>query len=193
VLQLYNLRTGANLVSATPVDVLILIPLIPAIPVIVLWPLPWERWIPNKIIGPYLLYFAFAVWHFKQSWWMVLIIGLIGIGVSAVAIVDLRKARTSKRARETQARMLKEARGWPIAEGFVLRASRSRDADRVPKVSLSYLYKVHDEELLGGESLTFKSENDAERFESRCRERKLKVHYQQDKPEISVLDHEGNR
>jgi hypothetical protein len=94
-------------VNARNVDVLIFIPLIPAIPVIALWPLPWERWIPNvvpkKIIGPCLLYCAFAIWHFKQPWWIILIIGLVGIAVSAAAIFDLRKARRLKQARERKA------------------------------------------------------------------------------------------
>ena len=58
---------------------------------------------------------------------------------------------------------------------------------------LSYLYKVHDEEFLSDESFTFKSEDDVEQFQSRCRERKLKVHYRQDQPEICVLDHDGMR
>ena len=89
--------------------------------------------------------------------------------------------------------MLEQARGWPVAEGFVLRTAQSRDTDGSLKVSLSYLFKVRDEEFFGGESFTFKSEDDAERFESRCRERKLKVHYQQDKPEICVLEHDGMR
>ena len=60
-------------------------------------------------------------------------------------------------------------------------------------MSLSYLYKVYDEEFYGSESFTFTSEADVERFESRCRERKLRVHYQQDNPEICVLDHDGMR
>ena len=89
--------------------------------------------------------------------------------------------------------MLEQARNWPVAEGFVLHTGRSRDADGVLKVSLSYLYKVHDEEFFGGESFTFTSEDDAERFGSRCRERKLKVRYQRDKPEICVLDNDGMR
>lgn len=89
--------------------------------------------------------------------------------------------------------MLKEARDWPVAEGFVLRSVQSRDADGVLKVTLSYMYKVHDEEFDGSESFTFTSSDDAERFESRCRERKLKVHYRQDEPEICVLDHNGMR
>ncbi len=87
--------------------------------------------------------------------------------------------------------MLEQARDWPVAEGFVLRTRRSRDADGVRNVSLSYLYKVHDEEYYGGESFTFTSEDDAARFESTCSKQKLKVHFQQDKPEISMLDHDG--
>jgi len=88
-------------VSARTVDVLIFIPLIPAIPVIAFWLLPWERWIPkvtsNKVIGP------------------------------------------------------------------------SRDADGVLKLTLGYMYKVHDEEFDSSESFTFTSSDDTERFESRCR------------------------
>lgn len=117
--------------SANTVDVLIFIPLIPAIPVIATCFLPWERWIPRKIpkkiIGPYLLYCAFAIWHFKQPWWIVLMAGLGGIAVSAMAIFDLRKAR-----------MLTQARDWPVAEGCVLHTGQSRDADGVLKVTLSY-------------------------------------------------------
>jgi len=182
-------------VSVRTIDVLIFVPLIPAIPVVALWTLPWERWIPkipNAIIGPYLLYCAFAIWHFKQPWWIVSFVGLLGITVSAAAISDLRKARTLKQARERKAEMLKQARDWPVAEGVVLHTGQSREADGVMKVTLSYMYKVHDEEFFGSESFTPTSE-DAEQFESRCRERKLKVHYQQDKPEICALDHDVMR
>ena len=182
--------------SARTIDVLIFVLLIPAIPVVAFWTLPWERWIakiPNTIIGPYLLYCAFAIWHFKQPWWIVVWVGLLGIAVSAWAIFDLRKARILKRAQERKVRMLRQARDWPVAEGFVLHTGRSRDADGVLKVTLSHMYKVHDEEFFGSDSFTFTSGDDAERFESRCRERKLKVHYQQDKPEICVLDHDGMR
>ena len=183
--------------SAKTIDVLIFIPLIPAIPVMALWFLPWEGWIPKiipkTIIGPYLLYCAFAIWHFKQQWWIVSFVGLWGITVSAMAIFDLRKMRMLKQTRERKTRMLEQARDWPVAEGFVLHTRQSPDPDGVRKVSLSYLYKVHGEEFYGSELFTFTSEDDAERFESKCRERKLKVHFQQDKPEISVLDHDGMR
>jgi hypothetical protein len=171
-------------VSARTVDVLIFIPLIPAIPVVAFWVLPWERWIPkiipNKIIGPYLLYCAFAIWHFKQSWWIVSMAGLAGIAVSTMAIFEARKARKAK-----------EARDWPVAEGDVLQTSRNRDPDGVLKVNLTYTYKVHDERFGGSESFTFASEHDAERFESGCRQQKLKVHYRQDEPEICVLDRDA--
>jgi len=166
------------------IDVLIFIPLIPAIPVIATWFLPWERWIPKKIpkkiIGPYLLYSAFAVWHFKQSWWIVWMAGLGGVVVCAMAIFELNKAR-----------MVKQARDWPVAEGRVLDTDQVRDADGVLKVTLTYTYKVDGERFGGTESFTFNSENDAERFESACREGKLKVHHRQDKPEVCVLDREG--
>lgn len=145
----------------------------------------------KKIVGPYLLYCAFAIWHFKQPWWIVSLLGLWGITVSAMAIFDLRKARMLRQAREGKARMLKQAGDWPVAQGFVLRTGQRPDADGALKVTLSYLYKVHDKEFYGSESFTFTSADDAERFESRCRERKLKVRYQQDKPEICVLDHDG--
>ena len=179
--------------SAKAVDVLIFIPLILVIPPF--WFLPWELWIPdkifNKIIGPYLLYCAFAIWHFRESWWAVLMVGLMGIGFSAAAFFELRKASMLKQGRERKARTLEQARDWPAVEGFVLRKGQSRDADGILKLNLSYMYKVNDEEFYGSESFTFTSEDDAERFESRCRERKIKVHYQPDKPEICVLDRDG--
>jgi hypothetical protein len=62
-----------------------------------------------------------------------------------------------------------------------------RDADGLLKVTLSYIYKVNDEEFDSSESFAFTIGEDAERFESRCRERRLQVHYQQGKHEICVL------
>jgi hypothetical protein len=58
--------TGSHL---TTIDILILVPVIPALPIVMTWPLPWERWIrwdelPAGFVGPYLLYCAFAAWHF---------------------------------------------------------------------------------------------------------------------------------
>lgn len=180
--------------SARTIVVLIFVPLIPAIPVIAFWTLPWGRWIPkipNTIIGPYLLYCAFAIWHFKQSWWIVLWVGLLGVAVSAWAIFDLRKARVLKRAQEGKARTLQQARDWPVAKGPVYYAGQNRDADGFLHVTLSYTYKVHGQGFVGSESFTFSSGEDAQQFESRCRGRKLNVHYQKDKPEICMLDRDA--
>jgi hypothetical protein len=178
--------------SGNPLDVLILVVLAPGIAVVATWFLPWERWIPKKIpdriIGPYLLYCAFAIWHFKQPRWVVACVGLWGVVVSGRAIFDWRRAGMLNRAREKKAEMLKEAQNWPVAEGFVLHISQSYRADRILNLTLSYMYKVQDEEFDGSELFTFTSNDEAERFRSRCRERKLKVRYQQDKPEICVLD-----
>jgi len=67
----------------TTVDVLIAIPVIPLIPIFITWWLPWERWIPwgklpKLVLGPYVLYAAFAAWHFHASTWFVLIVIVTG-------------------------------------------------------------------------------------------------------------------
>jgi hypothetical protein len=73
------------------IDVLILVPLIPLAPVLITWWLPWERWlfkkVPQKILGPYLLYAAFAAWRFKWESWIVFLIGAIGVVCCVVALV----------------------------------------------------------------------------------------------------------
>ena len=79
--------------ATSSTDVLILIPLIPVAPLVITWWLPWERWIPwDKLpkfaLGPYILYVAFAAWHFKLPWWTVTIFLLIGTTVSIMAIHD---------------------------------------------------------------------------------------------------------
>ena len=102
--------------------------------------------------------------------------GLGGIAVSVIAIFELKKAR-----------MMKQAQDWPVAEGSVLHTGQNRDADGVLKVTVTYTFRVHDERFGGCESFTFTSEEDAERFESGCRERTLRVHYRQGNPDISVL------
>lgn len=75
-----------------PLDVVVFISLIPALPVLVTWYLPWERWIPKRIpksiIGPYLLYCSFGAWYFHISWWFVLLVAILGVGVSFAAIYE---------------------------------------------------------------------------------------------------------
>ena len=170
--------------SANTVDILIFIPLIPAIPVIATWFLPWERWIPrkipNRIIGPYLLYCAFAVWYFKQSQWLIVGIALWGIVVCVIAFFDVRKSRQSR-----------EARDWPIADGQVLGTGQSQNEDGRIRVTLTYTYKIRDERYGGSEFFLFANAEDADRFQAECNERAVKLHYQADRPEVSVLVREG--
>ena len=175
--------------SARIVDVLMFIPLILVISPIGL--LPWERWVPSKIAGPYLLYCAFAIWHFKHSWWAVLVFGSMGVITCFAATVDLRKSRTLKRERESKTRILQQAQNWPIAEGSIFYVSHNLDADGVRRVTLRYTYKVHDEQFVGSDSFEVMTIDDAERYESRCRGRRVNVHYQKDKPEICTLDRDG--
>jgi hypothetical protein len=76
-------------------DMLILIPLIPAAPIVITWWLPWERWLfdelPKYLLGPYLLYAAFVAWHFKWEWWIVLILAAPGTVLSVIAIFEKAK------------------------------------------------------------------------------------------------------
>lgn len=167
--------------SAKTVDVLIFIPLIPAIPIIATWFLPWESWIPKKvpksIIGPYLLYCSFAAWHFKMSSWSVMLAALVGTVVCVMAVFDVLKAKR-----------LEQARDWPVAEGSVLQVGESRDDDGF-HVTLTYTYKVQGERFGGSESFVFKKDQDAVRFKERCKER-VRVHYRPDEPQVSVLARE---
>lgn len=72
----------------TAVDTLVLFPVIPALPIIITWWLPWEMWlrdkVPKIILGPYLCYLAFAAWYFRLHWWAVL-----GLAVWALIVFSL--------------------------------------------------------------------------------------------------------
>lgn len=78
--------------SFKPLDLIVFIPLIPAVPVVITWFLPWERWIPQRlpksIIGPYLLYCSFGAWYFDMPWWSIVLVAVWGIGISFVAIYE---------------------------------------------------------------------------------------------------------
>ena len=75
----------------TTLDFLVFLPIIPALPVIATWWLPWEGWItrkvPKRMLGPYLIYCAFAAWYFKLPWLVVFSAAFLGIGVSVYALV----------------------------------------------------------------------------------------------------------
>ena len=170
--------------SAKAVDVLIFMPLIPAIPVIATWWLPWERWLPRKlpkkVIGPYLLYCTFAVWHFRGPWWVVGAVALLGIGVCVMAVFDVRKAR-----------QLRQARDWPTTEARVINLHQPPDWNGFPKVTLGYTYKVDGERYGGSDSFVFRKTEDAARFEEAYREGTVfHVHYRPDKPDVSVVGRE---
>ncbi len=184
------------------IDWLILAPAIPAIPIFATWMLPWERWIPwaklpKAILGPYVLYLFFVAFHFDDShryWWLHYgWLAIAGVVVSVMAVIEKVEGRMEKESRERKAGMLEQAQRGPVAEGHVLCVGQGPDTDGALKVTLRYMYKVGEQEFFGCESATFTSRDDADRFESRCKERKLKVRYQQEKPEICVLDHDALR
>jgi hypothetical protein len=86
----------------TPLDIVILVPLIPVLPFLITWWLPWERWtgwskLPKLVVGPYLLYCAFAAWHFHMHWWVVLIVAICGALVCAAALKDISDRRNAWR------------------------------------------------------------------------------------------------
>ena len=163
--------------SVNTLDVIVFIPLIPALPVLATWYLPWERWIPRKIsksiIGPYLLYCAFAAWHFRGPWWVVALVGLGGFIVSAMAWTERYR--------------LKQASSWPGVEGLVVGVGESRDQDEV-KVTITYSYTVRDERYGGSESFVFTGADDAWRFMDGYKDRTVRVRYRPDQPDKSVLD-----
>jgi len=74
----------------TVVDYLVLAPLIPFLPIIATWWLPWEQWFPmakySHIFGPAMLYGAFVAWYFEAEWWAVLVFVFFGLAVLAVAV-----------------------------------------------------------------------------------------------------------
>jgi hypothetical protein len=92
-----NLARWLGLQHLTTLDVLIRLPLIPLIALpIVLW-FPCERWflrekVLKTISGPYLLYCAFALWHFHVHWWLVLLVAMVGAGLCAMVLKDGGKA-----------------------------------------------------------------------------------------------------
>ncbi len=87
------------MMSLKPLDVLVFTPLIPVLPAVVTWYLPWERWIPKwlprKVIGPYLLYCAFGAWYFNMPWWFVLLVGIWGTAICGYGIYEHFQYRRS--------------------------------------------------------------------------------------------------
>jgi hypothetical protein len=80
-------------------DITILIPLAPLLLAVITWWHPSERGVldtvPKHVLGPYLLFAAFAAWHFSFPWWTVLMVALIGVVLSVGA--TLEKTETPNR------------------------------------------------------------------------------------------------
>jgi hypothetical protein len=79
----------------TSLDFIILVPLVPLLSLgLVMW-LPWEQWLwkhlPKQISGPYLLYVAFALWHFHVHWWWVFIAAVGGLVMTGIALIEYRQ------------------------------------------------------------------------------------------------------
>ena len=165
--------------NAKALDVLVFIPLIPALPVAATWFLPWERWIarkiPRSILGPYLIYCSFAVWHFKFHLWFVAFVAFWGISLTTAAAWSARRSRL--------------ALSWPIADGRISQID-SRNKSGSWDVRLTYTYNVDHDCYAGQQSFEFFNDADAKRFEARYRERPVKVHYRPDKPDDSLLARE---
>jgi hypothetical protein len=79
------------------IDVLVLISIVPALPIVATWFLPWEKWIPKllpkKIIGPYLIWCAFGARYFGMPSWLVATVLVWGIGICVFAILQPRNSK----------------------------------------------------------------------------------------------------
>jgi hypothetical protein len=85
-------------------DWVILAPVIPVLPLLVTWWLPWERWIPwallpKHLLGPYILYAAFAAWHFRMPGWTVALVAAIGLVVCLLAVREFLVFRQGAKIR----------------------------------------------------------------------------------------------
>jgi len=106
----------------TTIDVLIAIPVIPLIPVFITWWLPWERWIPwgklpKLVLGPYVLYAAFAAWHFHFNGWYVLIATFAGVILTIMGAVEKPPATLPS---TTDKKFLKSLEEWLRGQSEVM-------------------------------------------------------------------------
>ena len=92
-----NLARWLGLQHLTVLDVAILLPLFPLLIIAVIVWMPWESWVwknvPKTIIGTYLLYCAFAFWHFHAHGWLVLVVAIAGVGVCSIALKEIHDRR----------------------------------------------------------------------------------------------------
>jgi hypothetical protein len=88
-----NIANWLGLPHVTALDVVILLPLFPLLMIGIIWLMPWEPWVwkhvPKTITGPYLLYCAFAFWHFRAPSQVVLLFAITGVVVCAIALKEI--------------------------------------------------------------------------------------------------------
>lgn len=111
----------------TTVDVLIAIPVIPLVPMFITWWLPWERWIPwgklpKFVLGPHVLYAAFAAWHFHASAWFVLIMIVAGVVLTIAGGVEESPATLPS---TTDKKFLKTVEDWLRGQSEIMILVRS--------------------------------------------------------------------
>ena len=90
-----NLAKWLGLPHLTTLDAVIILPLLPALVILISWWLPWEGWLwkrfPKIISGPYFLYCALVLWHFRTPWWAIFIAAAAGSVLSLAAILERGK------------------------------------------------------------------------------------------------------
>jgi hypothetical protein len=96
-----NLSKWLGLPHLTALDVAIALPLFPWLLIAIIVWAPWEPWVwknvPKTITGPYLLYSAFAFWHFHARWWWVLPTAALGVAICGVAVNEVYSRRAGGR------------------------------------------------------------------------------------------------
>jgi hypothetical protein len=88
-----NLARWLGLQHVSALDVVIMLPLFPLLVLCIIWWAPWEPWVwknvPKPITGSYLIYCAFAFWHFHAPSWLVQLAAIIGIVFCAIALYEI--------------------------------------------------------------------------------------------------------
>jgi hypothetical protein len=98
-----------------------------------------------------------------------------GVVDSVFAVLDLRKARSLRRAQD-----------WPVVEGSIIHIGEQRDENGCEKVTITYSYTVQNQLYAGSESFTVRQDREAAQFKAAFSDGTIRVHYRPDNPDISV-------
>ncbi len=110
--------------------------------------------------------------------WIIKLLKVFGIIPGAIAASWLRKLY--QRRRQTKA-----MEGWPSTEATV-QSGRVHSEGRRHWAELTYSYFVAEYHA-GTYVKNFHKEDDADEFVRQLRDKRLQVHYNQSKPEVSVI------